>query len=42
VAVVLRNEHVTRGIAKVPDSVLVEIVDRVYLPLVRARGPAPG
>jgi AcrR family transcriptional regulator len=39
--VLLRNEYVTRGIATVPDSVIVEIVDQVYLPLVRRRGPAP-
>jgi AcrR family transcriptional regulator len=31
----LRHEYLTRGIASVPDSVLVEIVDLVYLPLVR-------
>lgn len=34
----LRNEYVTRGVATVPDSVVVEIVDEVYLPLVRGRG----
>ncbi|PRX49465.1 TetR family transcriptional regulator [Prauserella shujinwangii] len=34
--VLLRNEYVTRGIATVPDDVLVEITDEVYLPLVRA------
>ena len=39
--VLLRNEYITRGIATVPDSVLVEIVDEVYLPLVRRCGPAP-
>jgi AcrR family transcriptional regulator len=33
----LRHEYLTRGIASVPDSVLVEIVDLVYLPLVRRR-----
>jgi hypothetical protein len=34
----LRNEFVTRGITTaVPDGVLVEIVDEVYLPLVRGR-----
>lgn len=32
--VLLRNEYVTRGIATVPDEVIVEIVDQVYLPLV--------
>ncbi|MGW3352364.1 TetR/AcrR family transcriptional regulator [Nonomuraea rubra] len=30
----LRNEFVTRGEPNVPDEVLVEIVDEVYLPLV--------
>jgi AcrR family transcriptional regulator len=34
----LRNEYVTRGLTPVPDSVIVEIVDEVYLPLVRCRG----
>jgi AcrR family transcriptional regulator len=42
----LRNEYVTQGLTAVPDSVVVEIVDEVYLPLVRGRraaGPgAPG
>jgi AcrR family transcriptional regulator len=38
----LRHEFLTRGLAAVPDSVLVEIVDEVYLPLVRARGSPPG
>lgn len=33
--VLLRNEYVTRGYPTVPDSVVVEIVDQVYLPLVR-------
>ncbi|WP_141585067.1 TetR/AcrR family transcriptional regulator [Actinomadura sp. WMMA1423] len=36
--VMLRNEFVTRGVPTAPDSVLVEIVDEVYLPLVRGRG----
>ncbi|MCP2169774.1 TetR/AcrR family transcriptional regulator [Goodfellowiella coeruleoviolacea] len=35
----LRNEYITRGVSTVPDSVLVEIVDEVYLPLVRGRTP---
>ena len=35
--VLLRNEYVTRGIATAPDRVLVEIVDEVYLPLIRGR-----
>jgi len=33
----LRNEYVTRGHPEVPDAVIVEIVDLVYLPLVRSR-----
>lgn len=32
--VLLRNEYVTRGVTSVPDEVIVEIVDDVYLPLV--------
>lgn len=39
--VLLRNEYIARGVTTVPDSVLVEIVDEVYLPLVRGRGPTP-
>ncbi|WUW21905.1 TetR/AcrR family transcriptional regulator [Streptomyces sp. NBC_01463] len=39
--ILLRNEFVTRGVPTAPDDVLVEIVDEVYLPLVRHRGPAP-
>ena len=40
----LRNEYVTRGIPTAPDGVLVEIVDEVYLPLLRGRqaGLDPG
>lgn len=34
----LRNEFVVRGATNVPDSVLVEIVDAVYLPLLHGRG----
>ncbi|GAA0208149.1 TetR/AcrR family transcriptional regulator [Saccharothrix mutabilis subsp. mutabilis] len=33
----LRNEFLTSGTPTVPDRVLVEIVDEVYLPLVRDR-----
>lgn len=33
----LRNELLTRGVTNVPDSVLVEIIDDVYLPLVVRR-----
>lgn len=40
--VLLRNEYVTRGVATLPDSVLVEIVDEVYLPLLRGRAGATG
>jgi AcrR family transcriptional regulator len=36
--VLLRNEFVVRGVPTAPDDVLVEIVDEVYLPLVRQRG----
>ncbi|MFD7452048.1 TetR/AcrR family transcriptional regulator [Kitasatospora sp. NPDC059827] len=39
--VLLRNEFVVRGVPSAPDDVLVEIVDEVYLPLVRRRG-TPG
>ncbi|MEV0918067.1 TetR/AcrR family transcriptional regulator [Streptomyces sp. NPDC049967] len=39
--VLLRNEFVVRGVPAAPDDVLVEIVDEVYLPLVRQRTPAP-
>jgi AcrR family transcriptional regulator len=35
--VLLRNEFVTRGAPTAPDDVLIEIVDEVYLPLVRNR-----
>ncbi|MDQ7805425.1 TetR/AcrR family transcriptional regulator [Amycolatopsis sp. A133] len=34
--VLLRHEFLTRGLTTVDDGVLVEIVDEVYLPLVRA------
>lgn len=33
----LRNEYLTRGVPAVPDAVLVEIVDEVFLPLVHGR-----
>ncbi|MEU3166726.1 TetR/AcrR family transcriptional regulator [Streptosporangium sp. NPDC006930] len=39
--VLLRNEFVTRGVPTVPDSVLVEIVDEVYLPLIRGHRRPP-
>ncbi|MFE1268069.1 TetR/AcrR family transcriptional regulator [Streptomyces sp. NPDC058758] len=38
--VLLRDEFVVRGVPSAPDDVLVEIVDEVYLPLVRCRGAA--
>jgi AcrR family transcriptional regulator len=38
----LRNEYVTRGTTSVPESVIVEIVDEVYLPLLRGRVPVGG
>ncbi|GIF09016.1 TetR/AcrR family transcriptional regulator [Actinoplanes siamensis] len=37
--VLLRNEFVTRGTPTAPDETLVEIVDEVYLPLIRNRAP---
>ncbi|MET8003667.1 TetR/AcrR family transcriptional regulator [Nonomuraea glycinis] len=37
--VLLRNEFVMRGAPTTSDDVLVEIVDEVYLPLVRRRAP---
>jgi AcrR family transcriptional regulator len=40
--VLLRNEYITRGIGStVPDSAVVEIVDAVYMPLIRGRGMKP-
>jgi AcrR family transcriptional regulator len=39
--VLLRNEYVTRGMATVSDDILVEIIDDVYLPLLRGRGLSP-
>ncbi|MFF1417041.1 TetR/AcrR family transcriptional regulator [Streptomyces sp. NPDC058280] len=35
--VLLRNEFVVRGVPTAPDEVLIEIVDEVYLPLIRQR-----
>lgn len=35
--VLLRNEFVTRGVPTAPEDVLTEIIDQVYLPLVRQR-----
>lgn len=35
----LRGEYAVRGIPSVPDPVLTEIVDEVFLPLVRGRHP---
>lgn len=40
--VLLRNEFVTRGQPTAPDEVLIEIVDEVYLPLVRNRAGTTG
>jgi len=44
--VLLRNEFIAGGYPTVPDSVILEIVDEVYLPLIRGRGgsarPEPG
>lgn len=35
----LRREYVTRGVPAVPDDVLTEIIDEVFLPLVHGRAP---
>ncbi|MFC9974666.1 TetR/AcrR family transcriptional regulator [Spirillospora sp. NPDC127200] len=37
----LRGEYALKGLPEVPDTVLVEIVDEVFLPLVRGRAPQP-
>ena len=34
--VLLRNEFITRGHPSVPDDILTEIIDKVYMPLIRA------
>lgn len=36
----LRGEYALRGVPAVPDGVLVEIVDEIFLPLIRGRGVA--
>ncbi|WP_238412675.1 TetR/AcrR family transcriptional regulator [Saccharothrix deserti] len=33
----LRNEYLTQGLATVPDATIVEIVDEVFLPLLKGR-----
>nr|WP_221375308.1 TetR/AcrR family transcriptional regulator [Actinoplanes polyasparticus] len=38
----LRAEYATRGIPTVPDRTLVDIVDELFLPLVRGRGVPRG
>jgi AcrR family transcriptional regulator len=40
--VLLRNEFVMRGAPTAPDEVLIEILDEVYLPLVRNRATTSG
>ncbi|MBF6141353.1 TetR/AcrR family transcriptional regulator [Nocardia farcinica] len=37
--VLLRNEFVVRGVPTAPENVLTEIVDEIFLPLVRGRAP---
>ena len=37
----LRAEYATRGIPTVPDRTLVDVVDELFLPLVRGRGTPP-
>jgi hypothetical protein len=34
----LRGEYALRGVPAVPDDVLVDIVDEIFLPLVAGRG----
>ena len=34
----LRGEYALRGVPAVPDDVLVDIVDEIFLPLIRGRG----
>ncbi len=36
--VLLRNEFITRGFPTIPDAIVVEIIDMVFLPLVRHAG----
>lgn len=38
----LRNEYVMLGVPTVPDAVLAEIVDEIFLPLVHGRGTHGG
>ena len=40
--VLLRNEFIVRGYPTVADDVLIEILDEVYLPLIRGRGANAG
>ncbi|MCO7196701.1 TetR/AcrR family transcriptional regulator [Pseudonocardia sp. McavD-2-B] len=35
---VLRGEYALRGVPAVPDEVLMEIVDELFMPLIRGRG----
>lgn len=37
----LRNEYALNGATPVPDTVLVEIIDEIYLPLVQVRDDRP-
>ncbi|ODU23657.1 MAG: TetR family transcriptional regulator [Pseudonocardia sp. SCN 73-27] len=36
----LRGEYALRGVPALPDEVLVEIIDEIFLPLIRGRGLA--
>ena len=40
--ILLRDEYTARGAASVPDSVITEIVDEVFLPLIRGRSLSSG
>ena len=35
---VLRGEYALRGVPAVPDEVLMEIIDELFMPLIRGRG----
>lgn len=35
---VLRGEYALRGVPAVPDEVLMEIIDEIFMPLIRGRG----
>ncbi|WP_084460645.1 TetR/AcrR family transcriptional regulator [Nocardia kruczakiae] len=38
----LRNEYLVRGVTTIPDATIIEILDTIYLPLVRSPGERIG